>query len=309
LIWIKESETSRVRVAHPPIRLPFTRNVSRHIRPASVESAEIHVDSPGGGVECPLPIPSLVSLSRLGYVGPRIALDRAEATRAVRRNAQSCQTRHFVNDTVRVAPSFLEQVPLRQQHRAHPLLTLGYQEVFDVLGGTRNLGVAVNLFYSENAVGGFRTDRDYQNTLNETAFVWGYRTWDNYNNRKQKSLNVKADYRYSFNSKFTFSFTVNDNIEKFRRVYQTRAFTGNANTVPNATPSGVIPGFTNRITEVRPVASSIMDIMISGPNKRGRPTTTFRKSGRLAWMRFTRFRSEFPSRSRPGSSGGSRRRT
>ncbi len=168
--------------------------------------------------------------------------------------------------TVRVAPPFLEQVPLREQHRAHPLLTLGYQEVFDVLGGTRNLGVAVNLFYSENAVGGFRTDRDFQNTLNDPAYVWGYRTWDNYNNRKQSSLNVKTDYRYSFNSKFTFSFTINDNIEKFRRVYQTRAFTGNANTVPNATTSGVVPGFTNRITEVRSVASSVMDIMVSGPN-------------------------------------------
>jgi iron complex outermembrane receptor protein len=122
--------------------------------------------------------------------------------------------------TVRVAPPFLEQVPLREQHRAHPLLTLGYQEVFDVFGSTRNLGVAVNLFYSENGVGGFRTDRDFQNTLTDPAYVWGYRTWDNYNNRKQSSLNVKADYRYSFNSKFTASFTVNDNIEKFRRVFQ-----------------------------------------------------------------------------------------
>ena len=168
--------------------------------------------------------------------------------------------------TVRVAPPFIEQVPLREQHRSHPLLTLGYQEVFDVFGSSRNLGVAVNMFYSENGVGGFRTDRDFQNTLVDPAYVWGYRTWDNYNNRKQSSLNVKADYRYSFNSKFTASFTVNDNIEKFRRVFQARAYTGNATTVPNATTSGVIPGFTDRITEVRPVTSSVMDIMTSGPN-------------------------------------------
>ncbi|MEY4090361.1 MAG: hypothetical protein RJB55_2632 [Verrucomicrobiota bacterium] len=168
--------------------------------------------------------------------------------------------------TVRVAPPFLEQVPLREQHRSHPLITLGYQEVFDVFGSSRNLGVAVNMFYSENGVGGFRTDRDFQNTLADPAYVWGYRTWDNYNNRKQSSLNVKADYRYSFNSKFTASFTVNDNIEKFRRVFQARAYTGSATTVPNATTSGVVPGFTDRITEVRPVASSVMDIMTSGPN-------------------------------------------
>lgn len=33
--------------------------------------------------------------------------------------------------TMRAAPSFTEQIPLRAQHRAHPLLNLGYQEVFD----------------------------------------------------------------------------------------------------------------------------------------------------------------------------------
>src|SRR5258705_8188790 len=84
--------------------------------------------------------------------------------------------------TVRVAPSFTEQIPLREKHRSHPLLTVGYQEVFDVFGGQRNLGVAVNLFYSENAVGGFRTMRDFQKTLNEPAYLWSYRTWENYNN-------------------------------------------------------------------------------------------------------------------------------
>ncbi|MBI4623335.1 MAG: TonB-dependent receptor [Verrucomicrobia bacterium] len=168
--------------------------------------------------------------------------------------------------TARIAPSVTEQVPLREAHRSHPLVTLGYQEVFSVLGGERNLGVAVNLFYSENAVGGFGTDRDFQNTNAETAYVWGYRTWDNYNNRKQASVNVKTDYRYSANTKFTLNLTRNDNIEKFRRVYESRAYTGTATTVPNATTSGVIPGFTNRITQVRAVASSVIDIKESGPN-------------------------------------------
>jgi TonB-dependent receptor len=167
--------------------------------------------------------------------------------------------------TVRLAPSFTEQIPVREKHRAHPLFTLGYQEVFDVLGGQRNLGVAVNLFYSENAVGGFRTVRDFQSTMNEPAYVWSYRTWENYNNRKQMSLNVKTDYRYSFNTKFTINATVNNNVEKFRRAYDTRAFTGAATTVPNAT-SGIVPGFTDRITEVRPTTGSNIDMMTSGPN-------------------------------------------
>src|SRR5688500_14804093 len=105
------------------------------------------------------------------------------------------------NASVRIAPSFTTQVPTREEHRAHPLVNLGYQEVFGVLGGERNLGVAVNLFYSENAVGGYRVTYDHQNSLTSPAYVWGYQTRENYNNRKQASVNVKADYRYSFNSK------------------------------------------------------------------------------------------------------------
>jgi len=169
------------------------------------------------------------------------------------------------SSTVRVAPSFTEQVPLREKHRAHPLFTLGYQEVFDVLGSTRNLGVAVNLFYSENAVGGFRTQRDFQNTVNEPAYLWSYRTWENFNNRKQESVNVKLDYRYSFNTKFSLNLTANDNVEKFRRAFETRNWTGTATTVPSAT-SGIIPGYTSRITAVRPTTGSNVDSTSSGPN-------------------------------------------
>src|SRR4051812_4319982 len=70
--------------------------------------------------------------------------------------------------TVRIAPSFTEQTPRREEHRSHPLLNLAYQEVFNAFGGTRNLGVAVNVFYSENAVGQFRVTNQYQNTANLT---------------------------------------------------------------------------------------------------------------------------------------------
>jgi TonB-dependent receptor len=168
--------------------------------------------------------------------------------------------------TMRLAPSFTEQIPLRQEHRAHPLLTLGYQEVFSVLGGERNLGVAVNLFYSENAVGGYRVTNQFQNTLTDPAYLWSYQTRENFNNRKQKSINVKTDYRFSFNTKFSLNLTVNDNVERFRRSFNTRAWTGNANTVPNATTSGVMPGFTDRITQVRPIAGAQIDILTNGPN-------------------------------------------
>jgi TonB-dependent receptor len=170
--------------------------------------------------------------------------------------------------TVRMAPSFTEQVPVREEHRAHPLITLAYQEVFSVLGGDRNLGVAANIFYSENAVGGFRVTNQYQNQADPTqpAYLWSYQSRENFNNRKQRSVNVKTDYRHSFNTKYSLNLTINDNVERFRRSNNATAFTGNATTVPNDTTSGVIPGYTDKITRVRQIPGAQIDILNSGPN-------------------------------------------
>ena len=168
--------------------------------------------------------------------------------------------------TARVAPSFFEQTPTREQHRAHPLATLAHQQLFDVFGGQRNLGVALNLFYSENAVGGASTTLDYQNTLNPEAYVWDFRQWDNINNRKQTSANLRADYRWSPETRFSVTLLANDNFERHRRRMEVRAFTGNANTVPNATTTGVVPGlFNGRVTVVRPVAAANLDVLMDGP--------------------------------------------
>ncbi|HUR57676.1 MAG TPA: TonB-dependent receptor [Opitutaceae bacterium] len=166
------------------------------------------------------------------------------------------------NFSARWAPPFTEQIPLREEHRAHPLLNVAHQEVFSVLGGERNLGVALNLFYSEQAVGYYRVTTDFQNIATDPAFMWNYQTEDNYNNRKQSSVNAKVDYRLSPNTKVSLNMIYNDAMERFRLKYLFRAFTGNQNqnTVPNAT-TAIIPGeFTNRVTQVRATAQSIIDI-------------------------------------------------
>ena len=164
------------------------------------------------------------------------------------------------NASVRWAPPFSQQIPLREEHRMHPLFNLAYQEVFSVFGQERNLGVSVNTFYSENVAGYYRTIRDFQNTTNQPAYLWDYRTQDAFNNRKQGSLNVKFDYRLSPTTKFSLNTIYNDATEPYNRLYETRAFTGSSTTTPNATTSGVIPGFTDRITSVRPVAASVIDV-------------------------------------------------
>ncbi len=168
--------------------------------------------------------------------------------------------------STRWAPPFFEQTPLRSQHRAHPIVNVTHQEVFDVFGGGRNLGVSLNLFYSENAVGGWSALYDYQNTVDSPAYVWDYRTWDNTNNRKQMSLNLKADYRWSANTKLTLNVVGNDNFERQRRRIQVRAFTGNATPSTNANTRGIVPGtYTDKITVVRPVAAANIDVLMDGP--------------------------------------------
>ena len=74
------------------------------------------------------------------------------------------------------------------------------------------------------------------------------------------AANVKVDYRLSPNTKLTFNTIYNDAMERFRLRYEIRAYTQNQNAVPNATNSGVMPGFTDRVTQVRPVAASAIDV-------------------------------------------------
>ncbi len=158
----------------------------------------------------------------------------------------------------RLAPSFTEQIPYREQHRFHPLFNGSYQEIFSVFGGERNLGVVVNLFYSENAAGIFATTRDFQNTTSQPAYLWDYRTEDTYNNRKQNSGNIKVEYRLSPATKLWASGQASYNDEPFENHYQTRAYT--AQSVGTTGTAGVLPGYTSRITQVRASTSSNIDI-------------------------------------------------
>ncbi|MES2693451.1 MAG: TonB-dependent receptor [Verrucomicrobiota bacterium] len=168
--------------------------------------------------------------------------------------------------SARVAPSFTQQIPQREQNRVHALANLSYTEIFDVFCGSRNLGVVVNLFNSEVALGWFTTLRDFQNTTTQPAYVWDYRTGDVYNHRRQKNINTKIDYLLSPGTKLSLNAAYIDHSEVYRRQYDTRAYGQNQNTVPNATTTSVVPGFTDRVTTIRPVATSMIDITMTGPN-------------------------------------------
>ena len=158
----------------------------------------------------------------------------------------------------RLAPSFTEQIPMREAHRLHPVLNLAHQEVFDAFGGERNLGVSLNFFYSENIVTYFNTTRDFENTTRTPAYLWDYRTTDFYANRKQGSINLKIDYRLSPATKLKFNGIYNDTNVTDRRTLELRAFT--AQTVGTTGTAGILPGYTDRITQVRQTAGSVVEI-------------------------------------------------
>ncbi|MFM7752443.1 MAG: hypothetical protein ACKPB0_18705, partial [Opitutaceae bacterium] len=168
------------------------------------------------------------------------------------------------NLAVRWAPSFTEQIPLRDGHPSHPLLNVGWWEVFDVGGGSRNLGVTLNTFYSENIGASHSTTRDFQNTVSDPAFLWDYNTFDQYNNRKQASVNVKAEYRLSARTKATFNAIYNDADEMGKLRFTTRAFTNQV--VGTTGTAGILPGYSSRVTEVRQSTASNFDVLTLGPN-------------------------------------------
>lgn len=164
----------------------------------------------------------------------------------------------------RWAPPFYDHIQERRNHPIHPLTNFSYQEVFDVLGGDRNLGVSVNLFYSENVNAPSSVQYDYQNTAASPAYLWDFRTQNQYNNRTQKSVNVKAEYRLAEHTKLILNAIYNDAFEKTDRLYATRAFSNQTiATVTNGVPSGtgaIMPDFTSTRTEVRNVAGSNFEL-------------------------------------------------
>lgn len=165
----------------------------------------------------------------------------------------------------RWAPSFYDHTELRRDHPVHPLLSFGYQEVFDVFGRERNLGVSLNLFYSENVNSVDQTLMDYQYSMESPAYIWDFRRQNGYNNRVQQSAALKLDYKLSDRTRVFVNTIYNDAPEKFNRLYTMRAFTSRSVAAigANGQPTGtnpILPGWTADRTEVRGVNNSVVQL-------------------------------------------------
>ena len=172
------------------------------------------------------------------------------------RSPLSMRERRRINYTfaARWAPPFTEQVFFREQARVHPLFNVGYQEVFGVAGGERNLGLSLQAFYSENVNGLYATNRDFENTLNQPAYIWSYQTSEKINNRKQGSLKAIADYRLTPSTRLRLSASYVDSNEPTVRNFITTAVT--TQQIGTTGTAGILPGYTNRITRVRAAPGS-----------------------------------------------------
>ena len=161
----------------------------------------------------------------------------------------------------RWAPRWVENVPQAYEHPLHPTLKVGWQEVFGVLGGERNLGLTFNAFYSENASGGFTGTNAFENTLSRHAYLYDYQSRDIYNNRKQKSVSLKLDYRLSPTTRFNVNALFNEDDQPTNYWYIDRAVTTQTIATINAAgqPTGtgtILPSYTNNVTQVRGTTNS-----------------------------------------------------
>lgn len=176
------------------------------------------------------------------------------------------RSRTNYNIGARWTAPFLKDYPSMGRGNAiKPIINLSHQQVFDVMGGERNLGIAVNAFYSVIANAPTKTTMDYEYTTDSPAYVWDYREGARISLREQMSFSLKAEFKVSDTSKIWANLIYNDSNEPENVTYESRAFSNRSvagvNSSGNFTGNGsIIPGYTDSQTSVRPVSSATMKL-------------------------------------------------
>ncbi|MBA4138166.1 MAG: hypothetical protein C0518_12690 [Opitutus sp.] len=162
------------------------------------------------------------------------------------------------NFNARYFPSWSNRNVSLADHPLHPDMSIGYTGVFDVFGGKRNLGIAVNASYQE-VVSPIDYDfLQYENTLNPVAFFHDYDKRTGINHRVIHGLSARADYRISDNTTASLSFIYNAGYEPFYDRVRVNPF--GTRTVFNGTTGLVLPGYTANRTEIRNAAGTRFDV-------------------------------------------------
>lgn len=191
-------------------------------------------------------------------------------------------------------PNFVDRTPLAAKHPLHGLVNLGYQGVYDVLGGRRNLGVALKVFHSENANSAYSV-QNYLSYASSTAalpnraitdepFYWQntypyeVRIRDLYNNRKQTSLNLRTEYKFSDQTRIWMTGIVNDAIESGQHIYQQRFFFSRQTETYN--PDGTIANWGVRLATGEPFSSDYVNLRSGARHQINTTINTFEQRDR-----------------------------
>ncbi len=168
--------------------------------------------------------------------------------------------------SARYFPSWSNVNDVTSKRPIRPDVSGTYTEVFDVLGGVRNLAVALSASYQE-VLSPFDSDLlQYENTINDAAYFNNYLRKSGYNNRFIEATSARIDYKLSPRTQVSLRFLYNQGGEPFFNYtdVQPRVTTALAVYNPNAAPGSaaalgaIMPGYTANRTEIRAAGNSSM---------------------------------------------------
>jgi len=157
--------------------------------------------------------------------------------------------------------------------KIRPNYSLSYSEVF---GG--RIGIAFNAAYRPHYSIAEQSTQQHQQLasgpLVGPAYTHNYDFVDFRNLRKRSGLSLKVDYKFSDSTRFYVSGSLNKHVEHesdAEAMFVTNQAIATRDAAGNLTGNnGIVPGFTDTITEVRPVPSSVVTLRSTNLYKDGK---------------------------------------
>ena len=161
-----------------------------------------------------------------------------------------------------LTPPAAERIDALKDHPHSYSASFGYTEVFDVLGGKRNLGVSLNLAH-QMVVKQFNFDLDQYSNVSDPTLVF-FRDHDKasgINHRFLDAVNLRLDYRFNDNTTVSYRLVYNEGDEPFFHYTHINPFFSSNGTVfdPVTAPTGgIIAGSNQTRTEIRATGNAQM---------------------------------------------------
>jgi iron complex outermembrane recepter protein len=154
-----------------------------------------------------------------------------------------------------------------------PDFSVAHQEVFDVLGGHRNLGVLVSGSYQEVANPHDWDILLYEATTNPVAQLRDYQRQSGLNDRVIKAFSARVDYKWSASTRVSLRFLYNGGSEPFFHYTAVNPFASANLTVNSATnPTGSIrDGYTATRIEFLPTTTVVAGNTVGAAQMRLNP--------------------------------------